>query len=68
MTECRYIKYADHLTLLVNVMTGGPCSGCHKSWTKCVIFIENMKVSVLLIPICFNKYGSGKASMSVCYL
>lgn len=52
MTECRYTKYADHLTPLVKIAMGNSYSWCHKSLPKCVIFIEP---SFLLIPIWLNK-------------
>ena len=60
MTECRYIKYADHLTPLVKIAMGNSGPRCHKSLPKCVTFIETMKVSFLLIPIWLNKRVSEK--------
>lgn len=62
MTECRYTKYADHLTPLVKIAMGNSCPRCHKSLPKCVIFIEP---SFLLIPIWLNKHVSEKTSKSV---
>lgn len=67
MTECRYIKYSDNLSSLVKILMGNSCYGCHTPLPKCINFIENMKVSVLLIPIWFNKHGAKKGCMPAIY-